>query len=82
MTDQAPPSRTSLIPVPRQRTVIEKIWEWFLELLRHVGELSDMAAGAVRAIFRRPLEGREIIAQVESLGVATMPIDATPSDST
>jgi len=77
VTDQAPPSQTgrpSLIPVPRVRTVGERLWDSFLELLRQVGQLSDMAAGAVRAIFRRPLEGKEIIAQIESLGVASLGI--------
>jgi len=78
VTDQAPPSQTgrpSFIPAPpRHRGFVEKTWEAFLDLLRHVGELSEMTAGAVRAIFRRPLETREIIAQVESLGVASMGI--------
>ena len=76
MTEQAPPSqaRPSLIPVPREIGVGEQLWGSFLELLRQVGGLSEMAAGAVRAIFRRPLEGREIVAQIESLGVASLGI--------
>ena len=77
MTDQAPQSqagRPSLIPVQRQRSALEKLADAFIELIRQVGELSDMTAGAVRAIFRRPLEGREIITQIESLGVASMGI--------
>ncbi len=77
MTDQAPQSqagRPSLIPAQRQRGALEKLADAFIELIRQVGELSDMTAGAVRAIFRRPLEGREIITQIESLGVASMGI--------
>jgi phospholipid/cholesterol/gamma-HCH transport system permease protein len=60
--------------VPRQRGFGEKTWDAFLELLRHVGEMSEMTAGATRAIFRRPLETREMIAQIESLGVASLGI--------
>jgi phospholipid/cholesterol/gamma-HCH transport system permease protein len=50
-----------------------------LELLAHVGQISAMAAGTVRAAFRRPFEGREIITQIDSLGVASLGIVATTS---
>jgi phospholipid/cholesterol/gamma-HCH transport system permease protein len=35
------------------------------------GEICVMIVGAFRALFRRPFEGREIIKQIESLGVAS-----------
>jgi phospholipid/cholesterol/gamma-HCH transport system permease protein len=69
----------SLIPAPRHRGVLERIWDSFLELLRQVGGLSEMTAGAVRALMRRPFEGREIIAQIDSLGVASIGIVAVTS---
>jgi phospholipid/cholesterol/gamma-HCH transport system permease protein len=69
----------SLIPVQRQRGVLERIWDSFMELLRQVGELSEMTAGATRALMRRPFEGREIVAQIESLGVASIGIVAVTS---
>lgn len=43
-------------------------------VLQHLGQITDMTAGAVRALFRRPFEGRAILAQVDSLGVASMGI--------
>jgi len=45
-------------------------------LLGHLGEIAEMAAGTARAAFRRPFEGRAIIAQVDSLGVASLGIVA------
>jgi phospholipid/cholesterol/gamma-HCH transport system permease protein len=43
-------------------------------MLGHVGQIWDMTIGTLRAVFRRPFEGREIVRQVESLGVASMGI--------
>jgi phospholipid/cholesterol/gamma-HCH transport system permease protein len=48
-------------------------------LLGHLGEIAEMAAGTARAAFRRPFEGRAIVAQVDSLGVASLGIVATTS---
>jgi phospholipid/cholesterol/gamma-HCH transport system permease protein len=41
------------------------------QFLTHVGQLTQMGIGAVRGGFRRPLEGRAILAQLEALGVAS-----------
>jgi phospholipid/cholesterol/gamma-HCH transport system permease protein len=46
----------------------------FTELLRHVGQITEMTTGAVLSTFKRPFEGREIVNQIESLGVASMGI--------
>jgi len=74
VTDNSRPSRTFVPPVVVRKTVVDRATESLSTLLRHVGEISEMTAAAVRASFRRPLEGREIIAQIESLGVASMGI--------
>ena len=74
MTDASRSSRTFLPPVTVRRTIFTRSKDAFLDLLRHVGQISEMTAGATRALFRRPFEGRQIIAQVESLGVASLGI--------
>jgi phospholipid/cholesterol/gamma-HCH transport system permease protein len=48
-------------------------------LFRHVGEIFEMTTGAVRALFQRPFEGRAILAQLDSLGVASLGIVAVTS---
>jgi phospholipid/cholesterol/gamma-HCH transport system permease protein len=40
----------------------------------HFGEVSRLFSGALRAAFRRPFEFREILRQIEALGVASMGI--------
>lgn len=45
-----------------------------LAFLAQLGEVSRLATGCVRAAFRRPFEGREIVRQLESLGVASLGI--------
>jgi phospholipid/cholesterol/gamma-HCH transport system permease protein len=42
--------------------------------LGQLGEVATLAANCMRALFRKPFEGREIIRQLESLGVASMGI--------
>jgi phospholipid/cholesterol/gamma-HCH transport system permease protein len=49
------------------------------DLFRHVGQVSEMGFGTARAVFRRPFEGREIVRQMESLGVASLGIVAVTS---
>ena len=39
-----------------------------------LGEVATLGGGCVRALFKRPFEGKEIIRQFESLGVASMGI--------
>jgi hypothetical protein len=74
VTDQARPSRTSFLPPVKQETRLERVTREFRGLVGHVGQITDMATGTFRALFRRPFEGRAILAQLESLGVASMGI--------
>jgi len=67
-----PPSRTSWRAPPppamdRARNVLET---FFYQL----GEVCVLGARTVRALFKKPFEGREIVRQLESLGVASMGI--------
>ena len=61
-------------PPPARRTVFDRLADNFSELLRHVGQISEMTYGATRAIFKRPFEGSAIVSQIESLGVASLGI--------
>jgi phospholipid/cholesterol/gamma-HCH transport system permease protein len=73
--DDGPSSgrRTSLLPPPPQPAHV--VWRGnFIGLLGHLGTIAHMTVGTVRSLFRRPFEGRAIIAQLESLGVKSMGI--------
>lgn len=50
-----------------------------VSFLQEMGEITEMALQSTRAGFRRPFEGREIIHQVEVLGVASTSIVAVTS---
>lgn len=50
-----------------------------IEFLGQVGQAAEMTVGAARAMFRRPVEGREFINQLEALGVASVGIVAVTS---
>ncbi|HEY3237849.1 MAG TPA: ABC transporter permease [Polyangiaceae bacterium] len=65
--------RMSFVPPPPPGP-LSRLAERALHLIDHVGVVTKMALGAVRAGFRRPFEGREILHQLESLGVASMGI--------
>jgi phospholipid/cholesterol/gamma-HCH transport system permease protein len=70
------PSRPSLglrVPV-KPKGFFLQLFERAMRLVGHVGQVSEMAVGAVRAGFRRPFEGRAILQQLEALGVASMGI--------
>jgi phospholipid/cholesterol/gamma-HCH transport system permease protein len=69
-------SRTSRIGAPAAPSpgFFARIGDRFIALLRHMGEIAQLMTGTARALFRRPFEGREIVAQIESLGVASMGI--------
>ena len=70
------PSRPSLgmrVPV-KPKGFFEKLYERSKRLIGHVGQVSEMGVGSVRAGFRRPFEGRAILQQLEALGVASMGI--------
>ncbi len=80
MTDRLRTSRTSFVPpVVRRRSFSEQLGQRLANLLEHVGQISEMAYGTGRAALRRPFEGREIVRQVESLGVASIGIVAVTS---
>jgi phospholipid/cholesterol/gamma-HCH transport system permease protein len=74
--EEGPVSRTSLMPrVPlREPSFLDRLAHRALRLVGHVGMVSEMAVGAVRAGFKRPFEGRAILTQLESLGVASVGI--------
>jgi phospholipid/cholesterol/gamma-HCH transport system permease protein len=77
-TDADPPgsgrlSRMSLVPPPpppAHRVLTGR----FFGLLGHLGVITDMTLKTVRSGFRRPFEGKAIIHQIESLGVASLGI--------
>lgn len=65
--------RTSLIPPPPPP--VHKVWHGnFVGFLGHLGQITQMTIGTLRALFRRPFEGRAIMNQLESLGVKSMGI--------
>jgi phospholipid/cholesterol/gamma-HCH transport system permease protein len=72
----SPPRASWRVPPPptsqRARTALER---FFFQL----GEVALLAKNCVRALFKKPFEGREIIRQLESLGVASMGIVAVTS---
>jgi phospholipid/cholesterol/gamma-HCH transport system permease protein len=74
VTEQARPSRTSFLPPVKRETAIERATRDIRGLVAHVGQMTDMTLGTFRSLFRRPFEGRAILAQLESLGVASLGI--------
>jgi len=67
-----PPSRASWrAPPPPAMDRARSVLETFLYQL---GEVGVLGARTVRALFKKPFEGREIVRQLESLGVASMGI--------
>jgi phospholipid/cholesterol/gamma-HCH transport system permease protein len=79
-TIEPPPiSRRSLAPPPPPPKALSRARAALFELLAHLGQIGEMAAGTARAAFRRPFEGRAIITQIDSLGVASLGIVATTS---
>jgi phospholipid/cholesterol/gamma-HCH transport system permease protein len=77
MTTQAGPDsgrpslRPSVWPPPPPRGLVARVGDQAVRFLEHLGQVSQMFYGAVRAGFRRPFEGREIVSQLYSLGVAS-----------
>jgi phospholipid/cholesterol/gamma-HCH transport system permease protein len=77
VTEEARPSlrpSLGLKAVQKPPTLFDRGWERLRTLLVHVGQITEMTVGASRALFRRPFEGRAILAQLESLGVKSMGI--------
>ncbi len=68
-----PASRHSFLPPPQPPVVAVQLqtWQAFFE---HVGEITLMFGRAVSVLFKRPLEGKEILRQLDNLGVASLGI--------
>jgi len=69
-----PSLRPSIWPPPPPRGVVARIGDWAVRFLEHLGGVFNMLIGSIRAGFRRPLEGKAILEQLEALGVASMGI--------
>jgi len=67
-------ARPSRVAPPRRPTLTESTRESLLNFLHQMGQISAMTVLTVRAGFKRPFEWREVVRQVESLGVASMGI--------
>lgn len=66
-------SRVSVAPPPP--TPAAQVWRGnLIGFLHHLGVMTQMTIGTVRALFRRPLETRATLAQLESLGVKSLGI--------
>jgi phospholipid/cholesterol/gamma-HCH transport system permease protein len=67
------PARVSLLPAPQITG-----WDRFLEraggFFGHLGLVSKMFVSTLRAGFQRPFEGKAILQQLETLGVASLGI--------
>jgi phospholipid/cholesterol/gamma-HCH transport system permease protein len=66
--------RPSLAPPPPEPSFAARTSERVLSFFAHVGVIWHMFVGSIRAGFRRPFEGRAIVKQLESLGVASVGI--------
>lgn len=74
------PSRGPLaFAVQPKRGIITRQLDKVIEFLGQIGQATDMTVGAARSIFRRPVEWRELINQLEVLGVASVGIVAVTS---
>jgi phospholipid/cholesterol/gamma-HCH transport system permease protein len=67
------PSRIAIVPPPEPK-LLERFANNVIGMISHVGQIAEMTYGTLRAAFKRPFEHREILRQVESLGVASMGI--------
>lgn len=75
-----PSSRASIRPPPPKAPgIFERLGAWVIELIDEFGDMGKMIAGAIVAIFKRPIELKATIYQVESLGVKSIPITALTS---
>jgi phospholipid/cholesterol/gamma-HCH transport system permease protein len=71
-----PGGRLSFVPKPPEDP---KVSRRFLGLLEHFGGIFDLTVRTLRALFRRPMEGRALVMQIESLGVRSLGIVAVTS---
>ncbi len=65
--------RPSFLP-PADPGPLERLVDRALGLIGHLGVMSQMTAGTVRAAFKRPFEWKAFLQQLESLGVASLGI--------
>ncbi|HYP76720.1 MAG TPA: ABC transporter permease [Polyangiaceae bacterium] len=66
--------RPSLVPPPPEPSLVKRQRERVLHFFEHIGVMWNMLTGSIRAGFRRPFEGRAILKQLDSLGVASVGI--------
>lgn len=66
-------SRISLVPPPPPPAT-QVYGERLLGLFEHLGVMTTMTLRTLRAYFKRPFEGKAIVTQIESLGVASLGI--------
>src|SRR6478735_998979 len=66
--------RPSLMPPPPEPSLSKRQKERVLHFFEHIGVMWHMLTGSIRAGFRRPFEGRAILKQLDSLGVASVGI--------
>jgi phospholipid/cholesterol/gamma-HCH transport system permease protein len=71
---QRPSLRPSVWPPPPPRGLVARVGDSAVTFLEHMGAVSNMLVGSVRAGFRRPFEGKAILSQMEALGVASVGI--------
>lgn len=73
LDDPPPSSRISLVPPPPPKVTVV-YFRRITALLENVGVITHMTVKTVRAAFKRPFEGKAIVEQIESLGVASLGI--------
>src|SRR6187455_3434150 len=66
--------RPSLMPPPPEPSLVKRQTERVLHFFEHIGVIWAMFTGSIRAGFQRPFEGRAILKQLDSLGVASVGI--------
>jgi phospholipid/cholesterol/gamma-HCH transport system permease protein len=65
--------RPTFVPPPPPKG-IDRATAKVLSFLEHLGTIARMMTGAIRSGFKRPFETKSILAQLESLGVASLGI--------
>ena len=80
-TDNSPPSvsRISRFVAPAHRGFVENQLDKVVAFLSHLGQMAQMTAGTLRALFRRPFETKAVLTQIDALGVASIGIVAVTS---
>ena len=68
------PGRPSYLVEPERPNIVARVGQQVTGLLVQMGQIAEMTLGTLRAAFRRPLEGRSLLHQLEVLGVASLGI--------